>query len=64
MFGGVNPLGERVERVIGMDRNGSVAEDRPVVDPFVGHEVDHHPSAVALASARLLPCPADGVRAR
>ena len=38
-------------------------QDGPVVDALVGHEVDHHAGAGALAGEGLVPGPLDGVGA-
>ena len=51
VLGGVDTLGQRVEGVVGIDRDGCRAEDGSVVDALVGDEVDHHPGGAALASA-------------
>ena len=55
--------GERLEGVVGVDRDGGRGEHGTVVDAFVGDEVDHHAGGGALAGEGLVPRPLDGVRA-
>ena len=45
VLGGVDAFGQRVERVVGVDRHDGGGEHRAVVDALVGHEVHHHAGA-------------------
>jgi hypothetical protein len=50
-LGGVDPFGQRVEGVVGVDLDGGGAEHGSVIDALVGDEVDHHPGRGAFPVA-------------
>ena len=63
VLGGVDPSLERLEGVVGVDRNGGRSEHGAVVDALVGDEVDHHASVVARPCSGLVVGSFDGVGA-